>query len=82
MAISGAISAIRFEGYSMILSLVENSSDPVGQGELTVLNYTVIPDVGDVIWGGSDEVRIEGAKRIVYTRQGYTKLVEARIEER
>jgi hypothetical protein len=50
-------------------------SEP-GQPELTVLNYTKKPLIGEAIWGNSGECLTTDTE-IRYIRIGYTRLREA-----
>lgn len=85
MAISAEIAITEVDGDNLILHLrstPEHSGNwsIVGQPTLTVLNYTHIPEVGQVIWGGDGFVQIEAGmgidETIKYTRIGYTQLKE------
>lgn len=77
MAVHGKIASITEDNSNLIIELTEaENNDPVGQPELIIENYTIIPDIGDRVWGGADEIRIESIKQLVYKRIGFTRLVE------
>lgn len=85
MAISAEIAITEVDGDNLILHLrstpeYSGNWSMTGQPTLTVLNYTHIPEVGQVIWGGASFVQIEagmGVDKIVrYRRIMYTRLEE------
>jgi hypothetical protein len=85
MAISAEIAITEIDGENLILHLRSTPEygggwSMAGQPQLTILNYTHVPAVGQVIWGGSGFVTIEAGMGIEqsfrYERIGYTRLKE------
>lgn len=77
MSIDARIIAIKVKDNKLYLTLGQrDAKTPIGQRILIVLNFTVIPDIGDAVWGGADDVRIESYEPLTYRRNTVTTLVE------
>lgn len=86
MAISAEISRTEIEGSNLVLWLQSTPEygghmSIIGQEKLIVRNYTRLPNIGQVIWGGADMVHIEpgmgNAETWHYRRKGFTELEES-----
>lgn len=64
-------------GATIVLEDRDSQAGPAGQPRMEILNPTVLPLAGDVIWGGSESAYIvSGGVEYPYRRVGYTKLVQ------
>lgn len=88
MAIDGRIRQARRIGDHLLIRIAPRVYDNKhltnpGQRRLLICNATYIPIPGQVIWGGSDSVRIEplapGGKTRVYRRITSTRLEEVNV---
>ena len=62
-------------GITITLEDREKGSNERGQNRMEILNPTVVPRAGDLLWGGADSVTLEsGGVEFPYVREGYTKL--------
>ncbi|PRY29774.1 hypothetical protein CLV58_12536 [Spirosoma oryzae] len=62
-------------GITITLEDRESGSNERGQSRMEILNHTVVPRMGDLLWGGSDSATLEsGGVQFPYVREGYTKL--------
>jgi hypothetical protein len=80
MAVHGVITKIVKVGDDLVLSLGQppDSTDPIGQSSLIIEKFTKVPDIGDRVWGGSDNIRIESVSQLVYKRKTLIRLIESR----
>lgn len=62
-------------GATIVLEPRDSNVGPAGQSRMEILDATVIPHIGDLIWGSSDSAFIvSSGVEYPYRRIGYTKL--------
>lgn len=82
MSLDGKITHIEKKGADICLTLgprkMDNGSlSTPGQPEQVIKNATVLPCIGDELWGGSGSVLIESSGiSFPYKRKGYIQLVQ------
>lgn len=60
MSIDAVIEKVERVGDDLVLSLAERAAyQPKGRDNLTIKNFTIIPEIGLDIWGGSNSCIIE-----------------------
>lgn len=62
-------------GATIVLEDRDSSAGPAGQSRMEILEPTILPKAGDMIWGGSESAFIiMDGNEFPYKRIGYTKL--------
>ncbi len=78
-ALDGRIIAVHehAQGLELVLEARNPQANPVGQPRLVILKPTVIPLVGDTIWGGMGQVFLRsGDIDFPDRREGYRRLLQ------